>query len=59
MLNVLLAGVNLYGKSLFTWVSLVMSLKGFFFFFFFLCCLFSQELSCMRSGTEFSQFLSC
>ena len=34
MLNVKLAGENLYGKLLFTWLSLVMSMMVFFVLFF-------------------------
>ena len=52
MLNVRLAGDHQYGKLLFTWQSLVMSLMVFF-----LCCLFFHEMSWMRSGTKLSQFL--
>ena len=37
MLNVRLAGSHLYGKQLFTWVSLVMSLTGSFS----VCCPFA------------------
>ena len=51
MFNVKLAGDHLYGKWLFTWLSL-MSLMVYF-----LCCPISQEMSLMRSGTELSQFL--
>ena len=42
MLNVRLAGDHLYGKWLFTWLSLVMSSMAFF-----LCCPFSHEMSWM------------
>ena len=42
MLNVRLAGDHLYGKLLFTWLSLVVPLM----------------VSWMRSGTEKSQFLT-
>ena len=45
MFNVRLAGDHLYGKRLFTWLSLVMSLP------------FTHEMSWMRSGTKLSQFL--
>ena len=51
MLNVRLAGDHLYGKLLFTWLSLVMSLMVSF------CAVFSNEMSWVRSGTELSQFL--
>ena len=47
MINVRLAGDHLYGKLLFTWLSLLMSL----------CCPFPHEMSWMRSGTYLSQFL--
>ena len=49
----MLAGDNLYGKLLFTWLSLVMSSLMVSS----LCCPFSHEISWMRSGTELSQFL--
>ena len=52
MLNVRLAGDHLYGKWLFTWLSLVMSLMASF-----CAVLFPHEMSWMRSGTELSQFL--
>ena len=53
MFNVRLAGGDhLYGKWLFTWLSLVMSLMVSYFV---LSC--SHEMSWMRSGTELSQFL--
>ena len=52
MFNVRLAGDYLYGKWLFTWLSLVMSL-----IMFYLCCLFPHKMSWIRSGTELSQFL--
>ena len=45
MLIVRLAGDHLYGKLLFTLLSLVMSLMVF------LCCPFSHEMSKMKSGT--------
>ena len=48
MLNVRLASDHLYGKLLFTWLSLVLSLMVSFF---------SHDMSWMRSGTELSQFL--
>ena len=51
MINVRLAGDLLYGKLLFTWLSLVMSLMGLF------VLSFSREVSWMRSGAEMSQFL--
>ena len=54
MFNVRLAGDHLYGKLLFTWLSLVMSLMMSYFVLFF----FLLEMSWMRSGTELSQFLS-
>ena len=51
MLNVRLAGDHQYGKLLFTWLLLVMSLMA--------SCLlsFCPEMSWMRSGTKLSQFL--
>ena len=52
MFNVRLAGDHLYGKSLYTWMSLVMSLMVSYF-----VLPFSHELSWMRSGTELNQFL--
>ena len=52
MFNVRLAGDHLYGKWLFAWLSLVMSLMMSYF-----VLSFSHEMSWMRSGTEFSQFL--
>ena len=52
MFNVRLAGDHLYGKRLFTWLSLVTSLMVSI-----LCCPFSHEMSWVRSGTELSQFL--
>ena len=45
MLNVRQACDHLYGKKLFTWLSLVMFLMASF------CVLFSHEMSWMRSGT--------
>ena len=51
MFNVKLAGVHLYRKWLFTWLSLVMSLMVSFFML-----SFSHEMSWVRSGTELSQF---
>ena len=48
MFNVSLAGEYLYGKWLFTWLSLVMSLMMSYFVLSF----FSIEMSWMRSGTE-------
>ena len=51
-MNDRLAGDHLYGKWQLTWVSLVMSLV-----LVCLCCPFSHEMSCLRSGTELSQFL--
>ena len=50
--SVRLAGDHLYGKWLFTWLSLVLSLMVSY-----LCCPLSHELSWMKSGTELSQFL--
>ena len=44
MLNVSLAVSHLYGKFLFTWLSLV--IPFFFFFFFFLFCFFLCVQSC-------------
>ena len=52
MFIVRLAGGYLYGKWLFTWLSLVMSLMVSYF-----VLSFSHEMSWMRSGTEFIQFL--
>ena len=49
--NVRLAGDLQYGKLLFTWLSLVMSLMVSF------CAAFFHEMSWMRSGIEMSQFL--
>ena len=51
MLNVRLASDHQYGKLLFTWLSLVMSLIVYFVLY------FSHEMSYTRSGTELSQFL--
>ena len=45
MFIVRLAGDHLYGKELFTWLSLVMSLMVFF------VLSFSLDMSWMRSGT--------
>ena len=50
MFNVRLAGDHLYGKCLFTWLSLVMSLVVSRF-------IFSHDMSWMRSGTELSKFV--
>ena len=47
-----LAGNHLYGKWLFTWLSLVISLMVSYF-----VLSFSHETSWMRSGAELSQFL--
>ena len=52
MLNIRQAGDHLYGKLLFTWLSLVMS-DGVFW-----RCPFSHEMSWTRSGIELRQFLS-
>ena len=51
MFNVRLASDHQYGKLLFTWLSLVMSLIVSFVLY------FSHEMSYTRSGTELSQFL--
>ena len=51
MLNVRLAGGHLYGKQLFNWLSLVVSLLASFVRFFF------PLDSWMRSGTCLRQFL--
>ena len=51
MVNVRLASDHQYGKLLFTWLSLVISLMVSFFLS------FSHETSWMRYGTELSQFL--
>ena len=53
MFNVRLAGDDMYGKWLFTWLSLVISLTVSYFVHSF----FSHEMSWMRSGTELTQFL--
>ena len=53
MFNVRLAGDHLYGKSLCTWLSLLMSFMVSYFVIFF----FPHEMSWMRSGTELGQFL--
>ena len=53
MFNGRRSGDHLYGKWLFTWLSLVMSSIVLI-----LCCSFSREMSWMRSGAESSQFLS-
>ena len=53
MFNFRLADDYLYGKWLFTWLSLVMSLMVFYFVFSF----FAYDMSWMRSETELSQFL--
>ena len=52
MFNDKLAGDHLYGKLLFTWLSLVMSLMMSY-----LVPSFFHEMFWMRSGTELSQFL--
>ena len=52
MFNARLAGDHLYGKRLFTWLSLVVSLIVSCF-----VLSFSHEMSWKRSGTELSQFL--
>ena len=52
MSNVRLADDHLDGKWMFTWLSPVMSLMVSY-----LGCPFSHKMPCMRSGTEFSQFL--
>ena len=46
MLNVRIADDHLYGKYLFTWLSLSDVFDGVF-----LCCPFSHEMSWMRPGT--------
>ena len=51
MLNVRLAGGHLYGKQLFTWLSLVSLMVSF------CAVLFSHFMSWMRSETDLSQFL--
>ena len=53
MFNVRLVGDHLYGKLLFTWLSLVMSLMVSYFMLSF----FPHEMSWMKSGTELSLFL--
>ena len=53
MFNVRLAAGHLYGKWLFTWLSLVISLRVSNFVLSF----FSHEMSWVRSGTELSLFL--
>ena len=50
MFNVMLSGNNLYGKWLFTWLSLAVSLMVSYF-----VLSFSHEMSWMRPGTEWSQ----
>ena len=52
MLNFRLAGYHVYGKWLFTWLSLLISLVMSF-----CSVLFSHEMYLKRSGTELSQFL--
>ena len=52
MFNVGLAGDRLYGKRLFTWLSMVMSLMLSYF-----VLSFCHEMAWMRSGIELSQFL--
>ena len=51
MLNVRLAGDHLYGKLLFTWLSLVMSLMVSF-------CVILFPMSWMRSGTDLIESVS-
>ena len=51
MLNIRLAGDHQYGKLLFTWLSLVISLMVSF------CAVFFHDMSWMKSGTELSLFL--
>ena len=53
MCSVRLAGDQLYGERLLTWLSLVMSLMVSYF----VLSLFPHEMSWMRSGTILSQFL--
>ena len=50
--NVRLAVDHLYGKWLFTWLVVVMSMMVSYF-----VLPFSHEMSWIRSGTELSQFL--
>ena len=52
MFNVRLAGDHLYGKWLFSCVSLMMSLMASYFML-----SFSHEMSWMRSGTKLSQVM--
>ena len=52
MFNFRLADEHLYGKWLFTWLSLVMSLMVSYF-----VLSFSNEMSLMGSWTEMSRFL--
>ena len=52
MLNVRLAGDHLYGKLLFTWLSLVMSLMGFFVLFFFPRGVLAEILNLIESVSE-------
>ena len=52
MFNVRLADGHLFGKWLFTWLSLLMTLMVSYFM-----PSFSHEMFWMRSGTEFRQFL--
>ena len=51
MFNIKLAGDYLYGKLLFTWLSLVMSLV-----LSFCVVVFYQKMFSMRSGAELNQF---
>ena len=51
MFNVRLAGGHLYGKQLFTWLSLMVSLMASFVLSFF------RWMPWMRSGTLLSQYL--
>ena len=53
MFTVWLAGDHLYGKWLFTWLSLEISLMVSYFVLFH----FPHEMSWMGSGTELSQIL--
>ena len=68
MFNVRLAGDHLYGKWLFTWLSLVMSITVSYILLYlavtddvftvsYFVLSFSHEMSLMRSGFELSQFL--
>ena len=52
MLNVRLSGGHLYGKQLFTWLSLVVSLMAFFVLFFFLLDVLDEIWDVIKSVSE-------